>query len=105
MSTVELLRRALKRVRIVYRRSSLLLKCIVLTTLVLSTVTVVALSVTRLRVQKDLERQRQEAAALERENQELRDKISVLGTVDSVRQIAGDVLDLVDPDTIVFDAE
>ena len=42
---------------------------------------------------------------LEQENQILRDRISILGTVESVKQIARDILGLVDPDTVIFETE
>ena len=95
----------LSRIRLVYRRSSVLLKCVVLAAIVLSTVTVITLSAAR---QEALQREaqlRHEAAILEQENQELTDRISILGTVESVKQIANEILGLVDPDSVIFGAE
>lgn len=99
------LRRFLSRIRLVYRRSSTLLKCVVLATIVLSTITAIALGILRNETAKQAEVLRQEAAVLEQENQALRDKISILGTVESVKQIARDILGLVDPDTVIFETE
>ena len=46
-----------------------------------------------------------EAAALEQENQDLKDRISILGSVESVKQIATEILGLVDKDTVIFQTE
>lgn len=97
------LRKFLSRIRLVYRRSSTLLKCIVLATIVLSTVTVITLNAARIKAQKREEAARAKAAALQQENQQIRDDIAILGTVDSIKKIASELLGLVDPDTIYFD--
>lgn len=99
------LRKLLSRIRLVYRRSSTLLKCVVLAAILLCTLTVITLGLLRRETEKQAEVLRQEAAVLEQENQELRDKISILGTVESVKQIARDILGLVDPDTVIFETE
>ncbi len=102
---MERLRRFLSRIRLVYRRSSTLLKCVVLAAIVLSTVTVITLSAARAEEKRKEAELRKEAAALQQENAELKDKISILGTVESVRQIAMEVLGLVDPDTVIFETD
>ena len=99
------LRKFLSRIRLVYRPSSTLLKCVVLAAILLSTLTVITLGAVRHETEKQAEVLRQEAAVLEQENQILRDKISILGTVESVKQIAKDILGLVDPDTVIFETE
>ena len=90
-------------IRLVYRRSSTLLKAVVLGTIVLCTVAVVCLSAFTVGEKLRQEQLRQEAAALEQENQDLRDRISVLGSVESVKQIANEILGLVDKDTVIFE--
>lgn len=102
---MEKLRRFLSRIRLVYRRSSLLVKCVVLTTIVLTTLTVITLTAFRIQEERKAERARQEAAALEQENQQIREDIAILGTVDSIKKIASEVLGLVDPDSIIFETE
>jgi len=97
------LRRFLSRIRLVYRRSSILLKCVVLTTIVLCTVTVIAVTAMRIHEDRQKEIARREAAALEQENQTIVDKTAILGTVEGIKQIATEVLGLVDKDTIVFE--
>ena len=99
------LRNLIGRIRLVYRRSSTLLKSVVLGTIVLCTVAVVCLSAFTVAQKHQQEQLRQQAAALEQENQDLRDRISVLGTVESVKQIAAEILGLVDKDTVIFETE
>ena len=48
---------------------------------------------------------RDKAAALEQENRDLRENIDILGSVQSIIQIARDELGLVDPDTVILDPE
>ena len=45
------------------------------------------------------------AAALEQENRDLRENIGILGSVQSIIQIAMDELGLVNPDTIILEPE
>lgn len=99
------LRKFLSRIRLVYRPSTTLLKCVVLAAILLCTLAVITLGLRRNEAEKQAEILRQEAAVLEQENQALRDKISILGTVESVKQIARDILGLVDPDTVIFETE
>lgn len=99
------LRNLLSRIRLVYRRSSTLVKAVVLGTIVLCTTAVVCLSAFTAGQRQQQEQLRQEAAALEQENQDLKDRISILGTVESVKQIANEILGLVDKDTVIFETE
>ena len=48
---------------------------------------------------------RDKAAALEQENRDLRENIDILGSVQSIIQIARDELGLVDPDTVILEPE
>ena len=48
---------------------------------------------------------RQKAAALEQDNKDLQENIGILGSVQSIIQIARDELGLVDPDTVILDPE
>ena len=92
----------LSRIRLKYQRSSTALKCFVLITLVVCTVALLALRVAIVNARKEESTLREEAAALEQENDTLREDISQMGTVDSIKKLAGKLLDLVDPDTVVF---
>lgn len=99
------LRNFLSRIRLVRRRSSTLTKCVVLATLVLATVAVILLNSMRLDAKERQEKARKDMAVQQTKNEELKENISILGTVDSIKQIAEDVLGLVDPDTIIFETE
>ena len=90
------------RIRLVYRRSSTLLKCVVLAAILLSTVAILALRHSIQKAQAQADDLRSQAAALEQENDRLSSYIAELGTVQSIKRIAGEELGLVDPDTIFF---
>lgn len=94
--------RFLKRIRLVYRRSSSLTKAVVLSATVLCMAALIVLS---LAIQSSLERTRQlaaDAARAEYENQKLVDQIDALGSAEGVEQIAKDN-GLVGGDEIIID--
>lgn len=93
------------RFRLVYRRSSTLLKCVVLAMILTGTLALVVLRSALLQTESKTEDLRHEAATLAQENQELERSISQLGTVQSVKELANKLLGLVDPDTVIFQAE
>lgn len=93
------------RIRLVYRRSSTLLKCVVLVTLVLCTVALVSLSVSLHRIRQQTEDLRIQAIGLQEENQQLQQDIDLADTVDGVKKIAQEELDLVDPEAEFFRPE
>lgn len=89
-------------IRIVFRRTSPLMKCVVLTLIVACTVALISL---RAGHQQEAQRQadlREQAVKLAQENRELTQNIAKLGTVESVKRIAEAELGLVDPDTQFF---
>ena len=89
-------------IRIVFHRTSPLVKCVVLTLIVAGTVALIAL---RANIQQDRQRQadlKQQALQLAQENKALTLNIAKLGTVESVKRIAETELGLVDPDTQFF---
>ena len=91
-----------KYIRVVYRRSSILVKSVVLATLLLS---ILALIVLRISIQSNQGQQadlQQQAAVLEQENRALTKQIAELGTVESVKRIATLQLGLVDPNSQFF---
>lgn len=91
-----------KHIRLIYRRSSPLVKCVVLITIVLSTL---ALIVLRISIQSNQGQQadlQHQAAQLEQENRALTRQIAELGTVESVKRIATLELGLVDPNSQFF---
>lgn len=90
------------RIRLVYRRSSTLLKCAVLAAIILSTAALLTLRFSIQRNQQQLEQLRTQAARLEQENQDLVRYTDEIGTVQSIQRIAQEELGLVDPDAIIF---
>ena len=89
-------------IRLVYRRTSPLVKCVVLTAIILSAVALVAL---RASIQASKTQQvdlQQQVAQLEMENRALTKSIAELGTVESVKRIAELELGLVDPNSQFF---
>ncbi len=91
------------RIRLVYRSSSTLLKCVVLSAILLCTVCLMVLRSSILKEKAKAEAIRSQAAVLEQENGKLEENISQLGTVEGVKQIALEILGLADPDTIIFE--
>ena len=90
------------RFRLVYRRSSTLLKCAVLAAIILSAVALITIRASILNAQREEAALRSQAASLEQENQQLAKNISQLGTIESIRYIAMHQLGLVDPDSEFF---
>lgn len=93
----------LKRIRLVYRRSSMLTRVVIVSAIILAMAAVLTLNMTINATQSQTDDLKNQAAALEQENQQLEENIEGLGSADSVGQIAKDELGLVDPDTVVID--
>jgi len=99
---VEKKKNPLFRIRLIYRRSSPLLKCVVLAAIVLSTAALITLRTSILQTQSQTDDLRSQAAQLEQENAKLEKSIAELGTLQSVKSIAMAELGLVDPDAEFF---
>ena len=95
----------LKHIRVVYQRTSPLVKVSVIATLIVCTITLAALSVSINNTKAALEEDRRRAAILEQENAALSEDIANLGTIESIRNLARRFLGLFDPDTIIFSPE
>ena len=78
---------------------------IVTATIAICTVTLIALRVTHWESKQELALLHSQAAVMEQENAELADRIGMLGSVASFRQIAAEELGLVDPETIVIESD
>ena len=92
----------LRHIRIVYRRSSTLVKCAVLAAILLSTAALIVLRVSIQTSQGQQADMQLQAAQLEQENRALAQQIAELGTVESVKRIATLELGLVDPNSQFF---
>lgn len=91
-----------RHIRLVYRRTSPLVKCVVLAAIVLSAAALILL---RASIQESKQQQaelQKQAIALVQENRELTKNIAELGTVESVKRIAEQELGLVDPNSQFF---
>lgn len=91
-----------RHIRLVYRRSSPLLKCVVLAAIVLSTAALLMLHISIRDTRQEIDALRSEAARLEQENQALEEDIAQIGTVQSIKRIALEELGLVDPEAEFF---
>ena len=90
------------RIRLVYRRSSLLLKILVLVTILASTAALVVLRMSIVNYQKQSQVLQAQAIVLQQENAELTERIAELGTKASIRRIAIEELGLMDPGAQFF---
>lgn len=95
----------LRNMQITFRRSSPMMKILVICTIVLSTVALITMRLSQNDLEAETEKMRQEAAQLLIDNEELEEKIDDVGSVQSVQQIAQDELDMVYPDTEFFEPE
>ena len=91
-----------RKFQIVFRPSTTLLKIVVIVLIVFSTAALIALSWVRQSVLVQTEDMRQQAVELQQQNEDLEHKISILGSVQSVEQIAQEELGLVKPDTVII---
>ena len=91
-----------QRIRLVYRRSSLLLKVLVLVTILVSAAALVALRGRMLDYQQQRQALQSQALQLQQENAELTEYIAELGTKESIRRIAMEELGLMDPNAQFF---
>ena len=94
--------KSLRKIKLVVRPSSAVLKIALVALIVFSMAALISLSWVRQSILAKTEAMRQESDALVQENAELRDKITELGTVQSVQDIAQTELGMVDPNTVVI---
>lgn len=95
----------LQKIRFVRRRSSMLTKAVLLSVVAFSTAALLALNAALVSIRQDTEDLRNQAAALEQQQQDLENRIDQLGTDDSTKQIAKEELGLVEPGTIIINPQ
>ena len=83
-------------IRLVYRRSSLLMKILVLVVILVSTAALLALRTTMLGYRQQSQVLQAQVIDLQKENEDLTERIAELGTKDSIRRIAMEELGLID---------
>ena len=91
-----------KKTRVVFRKTSPMVKVLILVTVLLSTIALVAIYASIEESNRRYEAMRQEAGKLEENNQDLSQQIEEMGTLESIIRIAMERLGLVLPDTTIF---
>ena len=95
----------LKLIKLRLRSSPRSTKIMLIVAILFAMTALIALRVVITDLESRTEDLRQKAAALEQENKDLQENIGILGSVQSIIQIARDELGLVDPDTVILDPE
>ena len=90
------------RTRIVWNRSSTLLKILILSLVVFSMLALAALSWVRLSVQSQIADTRNLAAQTAGQNRQLQERLADMESDEAVRAIASEELGLVDPDAVII---
>lgn len=93
---------ALRRVKLVVRKSRPVTKVVALCAVVLSTVALLTLQSAILESRENAAALAEQAADLAQQNQELEQRIDGLDTEEGIRDIAEQELGLVDPDTVIL---
>ncbi len=96
---------AKRKYRVVFRKTSPLMKTLILVMVLLCTVALVTLHAINEQNRSQYEAMRQQAAALEENNQTMMQQIDEIGSLESVIRIAMEKLGLVLPDTTLFDTD
>ena len=99
------IREKLKLIKLRLRPSSRPAKIMLIVAILLAMVALITLRLAIHNLDNRTADLRDKAAALEQENRDLRENIGILGSVQSVIQIAMDELGLVDPDTVILEPE
>ena len=84
------------KIRIRFSHGSPLLKAVLIVTLIVCTVALLSLHAAIVRAESDTELLRKQAAQLENENRNLAQNIAEIGTVQGIKRIASQMLDLVE---------
>ena len=95
----------LKRIKLRLRPSSRPAKIMLIVAIVLAMAALITLRVVIYNLDSHTADLRDKAMALEQENRDLRENIGILGSLQSIIQIARDELGLVDPDTVILEPE
>lgn len=98
-------RKLFQNAKVVLSPSSRTLKIAVILLIVFSMIALGAMAWVRSSIRARTEDMRSEAAALEDENAAIEEKIDRLGTLESIKEIAREILGLVDPDTIIIETD
>lgn len=89
----------------VFRRNNRLTAVLVCLAVVLSMVTLLVLHSATANHRQQANDLKAQAAQLEQSNSDLHQKLDILGTLESAKQMAMEFLGLVDPDTVIIEPE
>lgn len=93
----------LRNVQIKFKKSGTLIKVVVICAILLFSIAMITMRLSQWELEKQTTQLEKEAASLLEENEALEEKIDDVGSVQSVQQIAQEELDMVYPDTVIFD--
>ena len=99
------IREKLKLIKLRLRPSPRSTKIMLIVAIVFAMTALIALRMAITDLNNRTEALRDKAAALEQENKDLQENIGILGSVQSIIQIARDELGLVDPNTVILEPE
>lgn len=100
---MSVIKNIIKWLRMGTRRSSPLLKVLLLAMVVFCTVALIVLGVSIHQTKMENQQLLQQAAQLEQDNEELEEKIAGLDTVQGIIRIARQMLGLEDPDAVIIE--
>ena len=92
-----------RNVRFIVRPGTRKLKIVLFLLILACTIALTALGIVHSHIRQKTQTVLDQAAALEEENKDLAEKKENLGTSSSIRDIAREELDLVDPDAIIIE--
>ena len=95
----------LRNVKVEVRSTSPVLKIVVCVLILFSILALIALRWVHNGIREETQNLKDEAAAVEQANDDLREKTDNLGSVQSVQDIAQSELGLVDPDTVIIEPQ
>lgn len=98
-------RHPLRNVKVEVRSTSPVLKIVLIVLIVFSILALIALRWVHGGILEETQNLKDEAAAVEQANEDLKEKQDNLGSVQSVQDIAQDELGLVDPDTVIIEPQ
>ena len=93
----------LRNIQITFRKSSPVVKVAVICAILLFSAAMISLRLSQREIEKQTAAMEKEAAQLIEGNAKLEDKIEDVGSVQSVQDIARELLDMVFPDTVFFE--
>ena len=99
------LKKFLGRIRLIYRPSQTSIKVVVILTLLLCTISLIALRISTNNLKEKNDALHSKAEDMSAVNDELKEDISQIGSAEGAVEFAQDELGYVDPNTIIYEPE